>query len=370
MWLRALVLCLLGALSLAAQTPAATLTGRVEDATGAGIPGAAVKVRNVNTAAIRTAVSDESGDFTIPGLPPGGYEVEVEKTGFQNLRQTGIELQVDQTLRLNCQLQIGGVAESVDVRAEVPLLNTDNPVKGEVIVTEEIAEMPLEDRDFGDLAFLVPGVARGVVVGAEENPAFDHEGGGVGLGTQRHNPFDVAPAGRVERVRQTALGRDRVACPGTFQVGRRRGRPRGRAGPHDGQEGERASPKVTAPPVTGLIVGMHGPRVPRGAGRASRIRVAAPPVARARGAETQKAPGTGSGRFLRVTGSSRPIGWAAKGPYGLVVRTPPFHGGSPGSNPGRVANTFFARFPARLPFSRGRASRRRRQRTHQAREGT
>ncbi len=160
MRLRALGFCFIGAISLAAQTPTATLTGRVEDATGAGIPGAAVKVRNVGTAAVRTAASDEGGDFTIPGLPPGGYEVEVEKTGFQRLRQSGIELQVDQTLRLNCQLQVGGVAESVDVRAEVPLLNTDNPVKGEVIVTEEIAEMPLEDRDFGDLAFLVPGVAR------------------------------------------------------------------------------------------------------------------------------------------------------------------------------------------------------------------
>ena len=152
--------CLAAAMVLFAQTPTATLTGRVEDASGAGIPAASLKIRNTGTAEVRTAEAGEEGEFTVPALPPGNYEVEVEKAGFQQLRQTGIELQVDQTLRLNLKLQVGGVAESVDVRAEVPLLNTDNPVKGEVIVSEEITEMPLEDRDFGDLAFLVPGVAR------------------------------------------------------------------------------------------------------------------------------------------------------------------------------------------------------------------
>ena len=138
----------------------ATVTGRVEDLTGAGIPGARVSIRNINTNEVRTVASDGNGGFTVPSLAPGDYDATVEKAGFQKLHETGIQLQVDQTARLTLQLQVGSLAESMEVRAEVPLLNTDNPVKGEVIVTQEIAEMPLEDRDFGDLAFLVPGVQR------------------------------------------------------------------------------------------------------------------------------------------------------------------------------------------------------------------
>ena len=145
---------------LLAQTPTATVTGRVEDLTGAALPGAKVSIRNVNTNEVRAVDSDGSGEFTVPNLAPGLYEVTVEKPGFQRLHQTGLELQVDQTARLTLQLQVGSVSESLEVRAELPLINTENPVKGEVIVTAEIAEMPLADRDFGDLAFQVPGVQR------------------------------------------------------------------------------------------------------------------------------------------------------------------------------------------------------------------
>ncbi|MBM3749185.1 MAG: hypothetical protein FJW34_25770, partial [Acidobacteria bacterium] len=154
------IVLLLAAGLLLSQTPTATITGRVEDLTGAAIPGAKVSILNVNTGLVRSVECDENGAFTFPNLAPGQYELTAEKTGFQKLRQTGVQLQVDQAARLTLQLQVGSVSESLEVRAELPLINTENPVKGEVITTAEIAELPLEDRDFGDLAFQVPGVQR------------------------------------------------------------------------------------------------------------------------------------------------------------------------------------------------------------------
>ncbi len=143
-----------------AQSPTATLTGRVDDLSGAVVPGVRITIRNINTSESRAVETDQNGEYTVTNLFPGQYEVRGEKAGFQSVHETGLELQVDQVARLDLRLQVGNVSETVEVKAEAPLLNTENPVKGEVIVNDEIMEMPLEDRDFGDLAFLVPGVQR------------------------------------------------------------------------------------------------------------------------------------------------------------------------------------------------------------------
>lgn len=143
-----------------AQTGVATLSGRVTDASAAAVPGASLKVRNLETNEERAASSGEQGDYTIANLAPGNYEVAIEKPGFHRLVQSGVTLQVDQAARLDFTLQVGNLSETVEVTAEIPLLNTDNPSKGEVITGQEIVEMPLDGRDFADLAFLVPGVQR------------------------------------------------------------------------------------------------------------------------------------------------------------------------------------------------------------------
>ncbi len=122
------------------------------------MPGAAVHVRNTDTNSRREASSDHTGGFAVPGLAPGPYEVTVEKPGFQLLRESGIELEVNQTLRLELRLTVGAVSEAVEVKAQVPLLNTENSAKGDVIVSEELLQMPLDGRNFQDLAILVPGV--------------------------------------------------------------------------------------------------------------------------------------------------------------------------------------------------------------------
>ena len=151
-------LLLTGFFQVEAQSPSAAIVGMIRDATGAVVPEATIKVRNTDTNITRDAVSDQGGGFTVPNLAPGPYEVLVEKTGFQAVRETGMELQVNQTARLELQLKVGSVAESVEVKGQVALLNTENAAKGDVIVTEEIQQMPLDGRNFQDLALLVPGV--------------------------------------------------------------------------------------------------------------------------------------------------------------------------------------------------------------------
>lgn len=141
-----------------AQTPAATLVGRVIDSSRASVADASIRVRDVNTNEIRTARSSAEGEYTVSSLSPGTYEVTVEKTGFKMTRETALELAVDQTARLDVVLQVGSVSESIDVQATVPLLNTETSSRGDVIAPREITEMPLNGRDFNDLAFMVPGV--------------------------------------------------------------------------------------------------------------------------------------------------------------------------------------------------------------------
>jgi hypothetical protein len=143
---------------MAAQTPAATLVGRIVDASRATVVDAAIRVRDVNTNEIRTARSSSEGEYTVSSLPPGTYEVTVEKAGFKLIRETNLELAVDQTARLDVVLQVGAVTESVEVQATVPLLNTETSSRGDVVAPREIEEMPLNGRDFNDLAFMVAGV--------------------------------------------------------------------------------------------------------------------------------------------------------------------------------------------------------------------
>lgn len=141
------------------QSNLATVTGIVTDSAQAVMPGVTVSIRNVETNIARKIQTNEVGDFTITSLPPGTYELTAEMSGFRTYRETGIVLEVGQVLRNDIRMQVGSVTESVTVTAEVALLNTESgTVKGDVIVHQEIQDLPLEGRDFTDLAFLVAGV--------------------------------------------------------------------------------------------------------------------------------------------------------------------------------------------------------------------
>ncbi|MBL8217655.1 MAG: TonB-dependent receptor [Bryobacterales bacterium] len=144
--------------ALLSQTPSASITGRVTDATAAVIPGVAVTVKNVDTNITQKATSNEAGDYTILFLNPGRYTLEATSAGFRTFKQAEFQLAVDQALRLDIPMEVGSTTESVTVTDTPPVLNTENGTRGQVITKEEIADIPLDSRSFSDLALLTGGV--------------------------------------------------------------------------------------------------------------------------------------------------------------------------------------------------------------------
>jgi hypothetical protein len=135
----------------------ASISGRVEDATGAVVGGATVTVTSLETGAIRTAVTDDSGNFRVLSLPLGPQELKVEKTGFKPLVRTGINLEVGQDAVVNVHLEVGEFVQQVNVAAETPVVNTTtSPVSG-VVGAGEVKDLPLNGRSFDNLIALNPG---------------------------------------------------------------------------------------------------------------------------------------------------------------------------------------------------------------------
>ncbi len=142
-----------------AQSPSARLVGRITDGTGAVVPGVTIRVTALDRNIAQQATSNEVGDYSIPYLDPGRYSLETKIEGFRTYKQSEFVLTVDQTLRLDIPLELGSTSESVTVTEAPPVLNTDSGSRGAVISKEEIAEIPLDSRNFSDLAYLTGGVA-------------------------------------------------------------------------------------------------------------------------------------------------------------------------------------------------------------------
>ena len=142
-----------------AQVSLASVTGVVADAAEAVIPSASVVIKNVETGIETAAETNETGYYTLLSLVPGSYELHVSSDGFRRFVRAGLELETGQNLRLDVELEIGALTESVTVTSAAPSINLERgAVKGDVIVYEEIQDLPLLGRDFTELAFLVPGV--------------------------------------------------------------------------------------------------------------------------------------------------------------------------------------------------------------------
>ena len=162
--LRVVCLCLFlscGVRLAAQQTvTSATLSGRVEDAQGAAVRGAAVTITNVNTNQKRTTVSDEEGRYRFPYLPVGDYRLGVEGDGFAPLVRQ-LTLTIGQALDVTLRLSVAGVAESVNVTdADAPVVETARTQVAETVVSREVDSLPLNGRNYLDLAALTPGVTR------------------------------------------------------------------------------------------------------------------------------------------------------------------------------------------------------------------
>jgi len=165
-----LVLCLTG-LALA-QTDTGRLFGTITDATGAVVPNATVSVTEVATGRVVTATTDGSGNYSINALPVAKYRVEVKKEGFKT-ENADIALDVSQVLEISLKLQPGSASTSVDVTAEVPLVDTATSSTGEVIQGRQVVELPLNGRNFTSLALMTPGVSRG---------AYNNNAAGIAFG--------------------------------------------------------------------------------------------------------------------------------------------------------------------------------------------
>lgn len=158
----AVIMASVAVVAASAQTSTATFVGRVLDSSGAVVAAANVQITKTGTNESRSVETDAKGEFTIPDLAPALYEVTVAKPGFHAVHETNIELQLDQVARMEFRLEVGAMSQSVEVSgitATVPTINTENGTKGEVMLSKEILEMPLNGRDFSDLALLVPGVS-------------------------------------------------------------------------------------------------------------------------------------------------------------------------------------------------------------------
>ena len=156
-----LTCALLDPLAATAQQETATITGLVRDESGAIVPKATVTVTNVQTNISVKTETDESGAYVIPSLRPGEYSVTVESSGFRKFVRTGVTLQVAQVARVDLTLQTGGLTETVEVVGATSLLDTQTSSRGLVIDQKKIVELPLNGRDYNQLALLSPGVLPG-----------------------------------------------------------------------------------------------------------------------------------------------------------------------------------------------------------------
>ncbi len=151
--------------SLYAQATA-QLAGVVTDNTGAVTPGAEVIATNTGTGVERRATTNDQGTYTLPFLAPGDYRITVQKQGFQKLNRDNVRLEVNQTARVDFSLSVGSVNETIEVVGAAPLIESDSSAIGQVVEKKAIEDLPLNGRNFVQLATLGPGVV-GVGFGAK-----------------------------------------------------------------------------------------------------------------------------------------------------------------------------------------------------------
>src|SRR5437867_96346 len=155
----------------------ASISGRVEDSSGAAVPGAAVTATNLETGATRTATTGEAGTYRVLSLPVGRYEVRGELPGFKAALQTGVNLAVGEEAVVNLKLEVGAPQELVTVTGEAPLVNTTTASVSGVVGEREVKDLPLNGRSFDNLITLNPGAVlynfkAGASVGSGEGAYF------------------------------------------------------------------------------------------------------------------------------------------------------------------------------------------------------
>ena len=155
-----IVAMLAGAAPALAQLPTGTVLGTVRDSANAMIPGATLTATNTETALTRTVTSGSDGSYRFAALPVGRWEVRAALDGFRTAIRGGLTLTVSQEAVVNFTLEVGALSETVSVTAEAPLVNTTSGSLGALVDAQAVAELPLNGRNYIDLTFLQPGIAR------------------------------------------------------------------------------------------------------------------------------------------------------------------------------------------------------------------
>ena len=143
---------------LAAQSTFGAITGTVTDATGAAVPGAAVTLTNEGTGATQTVTTGADGLYTFVNLNPGEYRIDAEKTSFKHFKREHINIEVQQSARIDVTMELGAVNQTVEVTGETPLLQTTTTSLGQVIDENQVDNIPLNGRNVFNLISLAPSV--------------------------------------------------------------------------------------------------------------------------------------------------------------------------------------------------------------------
>ncbi|MEO8049369.1 MAG: TonB-dependent receptor [Acidobacteriota bacterium] len=162
-----------------AQVASGTIVGVAADPTGAVVPSVSITIVHVATKDTRKTQTNERGEFNVPFVRTGEYSITAEKQGFRPQTQTGIVVQVDQTVRVELALQIGALTEQVEVTAAAPLMDTSTSSLGQVIGNKQILDLPLNGRNAFALGLLAGNTIP--VQGMGTNLPFVTGGGRFGM---------------------------------------------------------------------------------------------------------------------------------------------------------------------------------------------
>jgi hypothetical protein len=141
-----------------AQVTSAAIVGTIKDSSGAALPGVTVTARNVDTGFNRTVPTDEVGAYRLDFLPIGKYTVEVVLAGFKTVTRSGIVLNVNDTVKLDAALEVGGLSETITVEGETPVVNTATADISKTVEAKQIESLPIVDRNVYSLLDITPGV--------------------------------------------------------------------------------------------------------------------------------------------------------------------------------------------------------------------
>src|ERR1700723_1134920 len=170
------------------QVGGATLSGTVSDTSGAILPNAQISIKDISTGLVRTVTADSDGLYTAPNLLPGKYEITVSAAGFATLVRTGVVLTIGGQQVQNIQLQVGQVAQKVEVTSQSLDVELANPTMSAEVDSTTVRELPLNGRDWTQLATLQPGVTSVRVEAGPGNRG--NRGYGTLLSVSGHQPYE------------------------------------------------------------------------------------------------------------------------------------------------------------------------------------